>query len=281
MAALCRTEAGELFAQTGNNEVSRVWENPWKIIFRDLQQMDQTESAAPTQVVCAQTADSEAIDLLQYRYPFEKVCNVAGKLTATQLKGRLQDQEAADGAVDLPRRAAAYHFRRPSFMPHALTAAERGTATHLFMQFADYSSCGNRQSLEKELERLVTGEYLTRQQADAVELAQIQRFFGSDLGQWLLQQKLKREFKFSLLVDAGDYGLDAPDEKVLLQGVVDCFVLEDDGLTILDFKTDRAPDPDRYRPQLEAYANALSRIYQKPIKDKMLYFFATGDEIHL
>ncbi len=280
MAALCRTEAGELFAQAGNNEVSRVWENTWKITFRDLQQLEQTQETIQQETACTKIADAAAVELLRYEYPFERVSNVAGKLTATQLKGRIQDQEAAEGAVELPR-TAAYHFNRPGFLPHALTATERGTATHLFLQFADYEFCRNRQSLQHELERLVAEEYLTRQQADAVQLDQILRFFCSDLGQWLLQQTLKREFKFSLLVDAADYGLDAPGEQVLLQGVVDCFVLQDDGLTILDFKTDRSPNPERYRPQLEAYANALSRIYEKPVKEKILYFFATGDEIHL
>ena len=64
----------------------------------------------------------------------------------------------------------------------------------------------------------------------------------------------------------------------MLQGVVDCFVLEDDGITILDFKTDRvgadcSQRAEYYRPQLEAYGEALSRIYGQPIKQKVLYFF--------
>ena len=68
-------------------------------------------------------------------------------------------------------------------------------------------------------------------------------------------------------------------EKVLLQGVVDCAILEEDGITIIDFKTDRVTEKtlpevaDRYAPQVLIYGEALSRIYEKPIKGEYLYFF--------
>ena len=66
---------------------------------------------------------------------------------------------------------------------------------------------------------------------------------------------------------------------MLLQGVVDCALLEDDGITIVDFKTDYVT-PDTisavaagYENQLRAYTHALERIYQKPVKQAMFYFF--------
>ena len=66
---------------------------------------------------------------------------------------------------------------------------------------------------------------------------------------------------------------------MLLQGVVDCAILEADGITVLDFKTDFVTDDtvdaraDYYRPQVMAYAEALSRIYEMPVKASYLYFF--------
>ncbi len=280
MSALCRIEAGELFVQAGNNSVSRVWEDTWKISFRDLERETVARGRVMPVMAGRKSADARAVELLQYTYPYREVSDVAGKLTATQLKGRKQDQEVADGATELPRRSA-YQFRRPDFLTHAMTGAERGTATHLFLQFADYHACQDLKTIRQEQERLCREEFLTRQQADAVQPEQILRFFRSELGQWLLGQQVRREFKFSILVDAVEYGLDASGEQVMLQGVVDCFVVEDDGLTILDFKTDRTPDPELYRGQLEAYGEALSRIYQKQVKEKILYFFATGDLVRL
>ena len=54
---------------------------------------------------------------------------------------------------------------------------------------------------------------------------------------------------------------------------------------LLDYKTDRASDPDalaeHYRPQLEAYSMALTRVMGKKVKEKVLYFFSAGEEVRL
>lgn len=280
MAALCRTEAGELFAQCGNNEVSRVWDTCWDIRFCDLAELHQIGDFSSVEKHSFSAAvQEEELELLQYSYPYRNSCHIPAKLTATQLKGRVQDQEISEGSAE--RKQTTLSFRRPVFSQKTMTAAEVGTATHLFMQFADYAACGDERSLENELERLASALYLTAEQAAAVNREQILAFFSSDLGQWLLRQTIRREFKFSILVDPADYGLDAAGEQVLLQGVVDCFAEEEDGLTVVDFKTDRVADPERYRQQIEAYAGALAKIYQKPVKAKILYFFSERKAVYL
>ena len=281
MAALCRTEAGELFAEAGYNGVSRVFDYPWKISFRDLSEsVAVEEGAAAAPPIDTPNADPDGLKLLQFVYPYADSCHIPGKLTATQLKGRIQDREVSDGADAIGRRSA-FSFRKPVFLDPTMTAAERGTATHLFLQFANYSACVDEMALDRELQRLVDEKFITPDQAKSVERGHILYFFRSELGQWLLTRKVKREFKFSLLVNAKDYGLGSTEDQVLLQGVVDCFTIEEDGLTILDFKTDRTPRPEHYRPQLDAYADALSRIYELPVKKKILYFFATDEAVYL
>ena len=70
-----------------------------------------------------------------------------------------------------------------------------------------------------------------------------------------------------------------PGEQILLQGVVDCALVEKDGITVVDFKTDYVTDatlPEvlaRYRPQVDTYSRALERIYEMPVKGTCLYFF--------
>lgn len=72
-------------------------------------------------------------------------------------------------------------------------------------------------------------------------------------------------------------------EPVLLQGVADAFILEDDGIILLDYKTDRVRTADilrqRYSLQLQLYADALSEITGRPVKEKLLYSFALGKDI--
>ena len=67
---------------------------------------------------------------------------------------------------------------------------------------------------------------------------------------------------------------------MLLQGVVDCCFETGEGLTVVDFKTDRvrggalAARAEEYRPQLEAYARALAEITGKPVARRVLWFFS-------
>jgi ATP-dependent helicase/nuclease subunit A len=98
---------------------------------------------------------------------------------------------------------------------------------------------------------------------------------------------VSREFKFSILENAEVYDPALIGEQVLLQGVVDCVLFEDDGITILDFKTDRVSGDamlaraENYRPQVEAYAEAMRRIFRKPVKKTLLYFFHTGQFVQM
>lgn len=286
IAALCRTEAGELLTQIGGNDVASVSKYPWLIQYHDLIAGTDVMNVKAPEAVKQMATDEEWAEILQHDYAYAKVCDLPAKLTATQLKGRIQDQEAAHGAIELIR-PKSYSFRKASFLPHKLTAAEKGIATHLFMQFAVYEKCLTQEMVEEELERLCAACFLTREQAQAVQTEKIVTFFCSQTGTWLLSQRgLHREFKFSLLVDAKEYFPEAFGEEIMLQGVVDCFVIEPDGITILDFKTDHVDRnvmerAEYYRSQLDAYGKALARIYAKPIKRKILYFFSVDTAVEL
>ena len=96
-----------------------------------------------------------------------------------------------------------------------------------------------------------------------------------------------REYGFGVRTDAGIYDVGAAGEEILRQGGADCVFEATAGLTVVDFKTDRvtaaeaSQRAEAYRPQLDAYAGALSRILEKPVTERILYFFACGEEISL
>ena len=101
-------------------------------------------------------------------------------------------------------------------------------------------------------------------------------------------ESLRREFRFSLLCDAAALFGEAAGEELLLQGVVDCFLEEPDGLTVIDYKTDRLKSRAEaekraalYRGQLAAYATALERITGRPVKERILYFLSVGEAVSL
>lgn len=245
-------------------------------------------------------ADADVYDTLRqnlgYVYPSPELAELPSKLTATQLKGLRDEEQEEDIEIseeDEPRRKFVFQKRRPRFVSESstLTPTERGTAIHTAMQFADYAACATEDGALAEIDRLEREKYLTSVQADAVrkEIDKVRGFAESDLcRRALASDDLRREFKFSILDDANRYFPAAPyGEKVLLQGVCDMFFVEDGGVTVVDFKSDRvSASTERqraaeYAPQLDAYARALERIFAKPVTHRVIYFFATGHEIEV
>ena len=227
-------------------------------------------------------------DCLFWEYPYLGDVELPSKLTATQLKGRDLDEEAAEEA---PREAAPPRFDRPRFASEklGLTAAEKGTALHLVMQYINFDRCGSKGAVAEEIERLVRERFITSQQAESVEPERIAGFFASPLGQEMMKSgTLRREFKFSVLAPARRYYPEAGEgEQVLLQGVVDCYFETPKGITVVDFKTDRVygegltARAEEYRPQLAAYADALGEITGKPVVRRALWFFSEGKAVEV
>ena len=171
----------------------------------------------------------------------------------------------------------------------ALTAAERGTATHLVLQHMDFSLGGSADGIRQEIDRLCRAKFLSAREAEAVNVSAIEQLFRSPLGQRMLAAEHPlREFRFSLLLDAEPLYPGAAGEELLLQGVVDCCLQESDGLVIIDYKTDRVRTGEEissraalYRGQLRAYAAALQRILGRPVKECVLYFLSAGKAVQM
>ncbi|MBU5434588.1 helicase-exonuclease AddAB subunit AddA [Pseudoflavonifractor sp. MSJ-37] len=231
--------------------------------------------------------DPDLLARLTWTYPQAADVELPSKLTATQLKGRELDREAAEGAGpdrDAPAADRLRPIRRPRFAEEefGLTAAQKGTALHLVMQYIDFDKTASPAQVGREIQRLVREQFLTPEQGEAVAPERIAAFFASPLGKAVRSApSLRREFKFSILVPAADFWPQAGEgERVLLQGVVDCFFDGPEGLTVVDFKTDRVKGDallrraEEYRPQLAAYGRALEEICGRPAARRVLWFFS-------
>jgi ATP-dependent helicase/nuclease subunit A len=218
-----------------------------------------------------------------WTYPHAEAVAVPSKMTATGIN-KLSPSESGHEASQLPRLFPDIPSPPDTQSgPHA--AAERGTATHLFLQFADFSK-----PVQAEKERLLAQHLISPEHADAIDTEAVERFLLSPRAKTLLKAEgMRREQKFSLLVQNGDLPCLPlpPGEKVLLQGVVDCFYQTPEGAVLLDFKTDRvAPGSEElraeaYRSQIEAYSFALSAITGKPVAERVLIFLSTGKEVKI
>lgn len=226
---------------------------------------------------------------LNWEYAYIKASKVPAKVTVTELKRRYQAQLNEDSQTlpdYLPRLV-----KKPLFLEEkeGLNAAEKGTALHFVMQHLELSlSSANPIAISSQIETLVTKELLTRQQADSIEVDKILVFLSSDIGRRLLaSHRINREIPFNMVIPCCELYPDMNDEvcvgeTILLQGVIDCFFEEADGLILLDYKTDHIIPgredsiKERYELQIRYYARALEMLTGKRVKEKALYLFSTG-----
>lgn len=224
-------------------------------------------------------------------YPHGGATTETAKVTATGLRRRME--EDAD-AVDVVQRAS--RSRHGQTEPGDATAVDRGMAHHAFMQWVDVDRTGTPAELAAERERLVSEGRMGADEAALLDMEAVGRFWASELGREVRRRKagLVREETFTVRLTGADVralgfrvseGL-AADEFVVGQGVVDLAVVDDDGILVVDFKTDRVErgamtraKAEMYRPQLAVYALALSRIHGRPVTSRWLHFLATGESV--
>lgn len=279
LAALRRMEAGQFHTLGGRPAALTTGKYPWKICVDNAP--ESSRDTGLSEQWCLQMPEYGCDALragLSFRYPHMAATRAPSKQTATDRKGREKDAEAALYAEE--SRNFIRNWRSPSFVSRSTDGKAYGNAIHAAMQYIRYEDCGTPQEVRQEIERLRQEGFLSPEQADMVDCDKIAAFFQTDLGKKLAGgASCLREFKFSILDDGTHYGEGLEGEQVLLQGVVDCALLEPDGITIIDFKTDRVSDntldtvAERYRLQIETYAQALSRIYELPVKASYLYLF--------
>ena len=285
---LCRPEAAPLRA-LADIQVERLYTGdtaPWQVFTHSGEEF-QNHPAAAVPSVGEQAKEAAAFDpaLLEFHYPYELESRLPSKVTATQLKGRTLDQEIAENAVHTP-------YIRPLSQPRfrqeqaGLTPAERGTATHLVLQYLDFSGG----DVPAQVQRLRQWNLLTDQQAETVDVEALERFLASPLAEEIRRgSHVLREYPFTLLMDARELDPGAVSgDQILLQGVVDCCFETAEGLTVVDFKTDhvfRREDvlrrAETYRSQLEAYSRALAKVLERPVVRRVLYFLEAGKAIEL
>ena len=139
------------------------------------------------------------------RYPHECLIELPSKLTANGIGRGYRADEAAEETAP-PRLEV--RLRAPLFDPaeRRLSPAEAGTAHHLFMQFCDFAEAEKPGGVERELARLAERGILSEKQAAAVRIPRIEAFFASELYRGLMKNaKVRREFKFSVLVPVAEY----------------------------------------------------------------------------
>lgn len=238
-----------------------------KVVVSDSESF-MTESANEQKIAAKPVFFNEVQARLDYSDPRSVLSSVPAKRAASDGSERGINREY-------------FASSRPAFMSSGgLTPAQRGTATHKFMQFSNYAAA--RADIESELARLVDVGFLLEDEGKAVNIGAAKRFFMSPLAERIFaSDNVMREKKFAALFPAKffypELTGEAAEEKIVVQGIADCVFVEDGELVIVDYKTDTGVDAeallDRYSAQLEIYREALSQALGMPVKETLLYSF--------
>ncbi|MBR5121650.1 MAG: UvrD-helicase domain-containing protein, partial [Oscillospiraceae bacterium] len=159
-----------------------------------------------------------------------------------------------------------------------LSATQKGTVMHRFMQLANYENAEN--DVEAELQRLVKLNAFTVKEASGINTELIAKFFETDIYSRMKQsENVMREKSF--IVKMSDIKLPKDLQEAyantdgMLQGIADCIFEESDGYIIVDYKTDRVNQISKllelYSMQLGFYKAAFDILLDKPIKSAYIY----------
>lgn len=225
-----------------------------------------------------------------YRYPYEKAGEMKLKFTVSELKR--QNEEPEESGELLYKEEEQIPLLPKKLMEEgALRGAGRGTAYHKVLELLDFQKEYRKESLENELKEMERNEKISKEIYNTIWIWDILKFLSTRSAKRMHQAaalgRLHKEQPFVLGVDAQEIypkeELAGMEELLLIQGIIDVWFEEEDGLVLLDYKTDRVTKGEelreKYRAQLEYYAQALERVTGKRVKEKIIYSFALQEEI--
>lgn len=220
-----------------------------------------------------QASLQKLLDNFNFEYPYKALSGIEAKVSVSRLANGEEAERFAFTA-------------KPSFMIEGgLSAADAGSAMHHAMQ---YISFDENVDVEGEINRLTEWRFISEAEAKALDVYAIKRFFESDIFKSIKQSPdIRREMRFLTEVPVKDIEkqvTEIPDDTcVLVQGAVDLCYRENDSVTVLDFKTDRVESldvlKDRYSEQLSIYSKACEKIFNLPVKKRVIYSFYLSDFI--
>ncbi len=239
-----------------------------------------------------------------WKYPWADRMLRRQKVSVSDLKHRaMAEQMRAFSDVDepelLPQKEPEPHI--PAFIQASEEngGALYGTAMHRLLECIDYTELPETgdlyavlEAVEKQMETLYEAGRIDAQIRARIDRKRAAAFFCTDLARRMrrAQQKgcLHREQPFVMSIEASRVWEEAENEEtVLTQGIIDAFWEEEDGIVLLDYKTDRVSDPEelrqRYSTQLKLYQEAISRRYHGSagVKETLIYSFALQTVIPL
>ena len=306
--AMCKHRDGEKLREivdnyqgTNKDELStwgiKFWTKDLLTVDKILEAVDKNEEEDLFKNSKDIVVGKEIKRRLDYKYKFIEGAMLPSNISVSDLKKK--DFTYGDDIPGIVEVFKEKEIIKPRFLKEekGLSAAERGTIMHYVMQRINYDRVNSINEIKNQIEEMVLDNSLTEKEANSIWHKQILNFFRSDLGKRLLKaykegRMVSRELPFFTELSSTEYdkSLDEKiykNEKIRLQGIIDCFFEEEDGIVLLDYKTDYVEEGqeekiiERYKSQLKYYKDALEKITGKVVKETYLYLFKLDKEVSI
>ena len=246
-----------------------------------------------TDTASVQTASPDDSDdilaAMTSEYEYEPLTRIAARYTATELAS---NRRKLSGKDDF-----GLYIRLPSFMENTggkLTGKRRGDAYHKLMEHIPFDRAMTRDEAQQYIIN-ETSDFLSDAERDCIDAKDIAHFFESDIAARLINSgKVYREHpifhkltarNFDAELFGADKNTDLSGAEPYVQGIADLFFIEDDGIVLIDYKSDRFTDEQQYiedyKLQLDIYEEALAQEFSMPVKQKLIYSFRLGKTIEV
>ena len=240
-----------------------------------------------------EAAELALCERLQKPYAHENLAGLFVKTTVSELKKEGMQEEAAEGLTLFSEEEVVPYL--PQFVreqEETVSGTTRGSAYHRLLEIFPFErqETWTAEKIRTVIEECKADRRLSEEYAAAINVYKIRAFLQTPLAARMAKaarsNRLHREQPFVLGLSANRLNTDFPeDETVLIQGIIDVYLEEEDGIVLADYKTDLVKDPKelilRYRVQLDYYEEALVRLTGKCVKEKLIYSFGLEQEITL
>ncbi len=179
-------------------------------------------------------------------------------------------------------------LRRPEFMQEdgRISASERGTVIHSILQHANFKKLSEDAS--SEIIAIADKGFITKSQRDIVDEKLISRFTDSELFRHIISSSyVQRERKFLMKISDLDLPFDElrkyDNTDSMIQGIIDLYYKDNDGLVLVDYKTDNVSDMSqlvsKYSMQLSLYKAALEKIENETVTKTVIFSLRLGRSV--
>lgn len=244
-------------------------------------------------------------DKITYVYPHENIADLYTKTSVSELKIAAIEEKLINHELEGISDEFFTEHESKAYVPDfvekktEVKGTARGTAYHRVMELLDFagnvsfgtlSLAEQKSVVDDNFERIIGDGLIDKEDASLVSREKVRLFLASDLGRRMCvaasQGKLYIEEPFVLEIDASRLNRAFPEEeKVLIQGIIDVFFEEEGKLVLMDYKTDRVDSAEelveRYGVQLDYYKEALERIREKTVAEKLIYSFSLEKTIEV